>query len=323
MASRYPLRQSTVVATILAVTAFALMSGCGKPGGNGDSASIAPSSTGAAVGASESAASNPSNAAPVLPRKIIYTGTVEMAAEDIMVASRKITTLVNTFHGYIAESSSGGGGEGTGKQLPSLSVPREATWKIRIPADQFNEFLNALGGVGELQNRHVTSQDVSEEFYDVAARLKNKRIEESRLLEHMKASGKLSDILLLEKELSRVREEIERTEGRLRFLANQTDLSTIDITLRQTEGFRPEVAPSLWTESRRTFGASLSALADFGRTLLIAIIALLPWAMVLGAIATPLVLARRRRRRTQAATASLPNTAVSAIKQRLSEQDTP
>jgi hypothetical protein len=228
--------------------------------------------------------------AAAVPRKIIYKATVELATENLAAASRKVAEQVTAHGGYVAESSSGG----------TSGETREAHWKVRVPADRFDAFLAALGGVGETQSRHITSEDVSEEFYDVAARLKNKRVEEDRLIAHLKASGRLSDILLIEKEISRVREEVERMEGRLRFLANQTDLSTVEITLREIKGYRPEGPPSLATQARRTFGASLAGLAEFARALVLFVVALVPWAAVGGAVGVPLYLARRRRRAREA-----------------------
>lgn len=154
---------------------------------------------------------------------------------------------------------------------------------MRLPAEKFDAFLKALPGLGELQSSTRKADDVSEEFYDVAARLKNKKIEEARLIELLqKATGKLTEVLTVEKELSRVRDEIERIEGRLRFLTNQTDLSTITITLREVKNFVPEGPPTLATQVSRSFGNSLDALKAFVVGLLLFIVALVPWVLPLG-----------------------------------------
>ena len=84
------------------------------------------------------------------------------------------------------------------------------------------------------QKNTTDSQDVTEEYYDVEARIKNKRVEEERLLKHLEQStGKLEDILKVEKEISRVRGEIERQQGRLQYLDKLSALTTVTITLHE------------------------------------------------------------------------------------------
>ena len=127
---------------------------------------------------------------------------------------------------------------------------------------------------------------MSEEFYDVQARLRNKRVEEARLLEVLKdATGKLSEVLEVEKELSRVREEIEQIEGRLRYLTDQTDLSTVTITLREEKNFAPDGPPTVATRLSRALFGSLEAMKETGIGLLVLLAGLLPWVVPLGVIA--------------------------------------
>ena len=89
-------------------------------------------------------------------------------------------------------------------------------WKIRVPVDQFESFVQKVVALGELERTLRTSQDVTEEYYDIEARIKNKKVEEERLLKHLeKSTGKLEEILAVEREISRVRGEVERLQGRL------------------------------------------------------------------------------------------------------------
>ena len=166
----------------------------------------------------------------------------------------------------------------------------------------------ALGGVGEILSSNTTSEDVSEEYYDIEARLKSKHIEEARLIDHLKHStARLTDILAVEKEISRVQEEVERMEGRRRFLASQTDFSTVTITVRELAGITPRESPSLGTQIGRTFTASVAALGDFGRTLALLIVSLLPWATVGAGVGIPLwQMARRRQRKAKPVAAPKP-----------------
>ena len=104
-------------------------------------------------------------------------------------------------------------------------------WKIRVPVEKFDSLLAILTQLGELQQTHTESEDVTQEYYDIEARIANKQKEEKRLQKHLdESTGKLEDILAVERELTRVRGEIEQMQGRIRYLSNITALSTITLT---------------------------------------------------------------------------------------------
>ena len=112
-----------------------------------------------------------------------------------------------------------------------------------MPVDRFDAFVGQVSRLGEVRTSHVGSQDVTEEFFDLEARIRNKQEEEKRLLKHLADStGKLEDILKVESELSRVRGEVEQMQGRLRFLANRADLSTVTITATEWKDYTPPAA---------------------------------------------------------------------------------
>jgi hypothetical protein len=101
-----------------------------------------------------------------------------------------------------------------------------------VPALRFDELTESLGPLGRLQYVNVGAQDVSEEFVDLSARVANGHRLEDRLVELLRTrTGKLQDVLSVERELARVREEIERMEGRLRFLKSSAQLSTLSVNL--------------------------------------------------------------------------------------------
>ena len=210
-----------------------------------------------------------------VPRKIIYTGEIHLACESLDIATEKLESRIKSFGGYIGNASHNG----------NRGAVRESTWMIRLPAEKFDSFIKFAVTIGELQSNSRQAQDVSEEFYDVEARLKNKKIEEARLVELLKKStGKLSEILTVEKELSRVREEAERIEGRLRFLRNQTDLSTITVTIQEIKNFQPEGPPTVKTQVARTFDSSIDAMKQLGLAALLFVVAVIPWALPIGLV---------------------------------------
>lgn len=221
-------------------------------------------------------------------RKIIYSAAVELVVEDFSGMGERVSTLVKKFGGYVADSNlSGASGQN-----------RRATWRIRVPVAEFDSFLLAAKDLGELVTASTTSHDVSEEYYDVEARIRNKTREEERLLKLLEdRPGKLEDVIAIERELSRVREELERMQGRMRVLADQTALTTVQLTVTEIRGYEPPQAPTLATRVRRTFESSLGGVVSFGEDCLILAVALVPWIPVLGGICLAAYLLYRAVRR--------------------------
>lgn len=240
------------------------------------------------AGAGEGVTSTPAG----LNRKIIYTAQIELAVEDFSGVPERVVSLVKKFDAYVAASSLTG----------STGDSRHGTWKIRVPVTRFEEFVGAAKGLGELINASTSSRDVSEEYYDVDARIRNKTKEEERLLKLLEERpGKLEDVIAIERELSRVREELERMQARLRVLVDLTSLTTVELSIIEIRDYRPPEAPTLATRVRRSFEASLAALRSAGEGLLIAAVAVAPWLPVLAVVLCPAYFALRRARRPRAA----------------------
>ena len=201
-------------------------------------------------------------------RKIIYTATVDLVVENLTQGQTKLLNLVKANKGYISETNVGGA---SGEQ-------RTGIWKVRVPVENYEAFMAGAARLGELQSSNSSSQDVTAEYYDVAARIKNKQVEEARLQELLKrATGKLSEILQVEKELSRVRGEIEQLQGRIRVLSNLSSLTTITISMREIKDYVPPAPPTFSTEIARQFNGSLSVMRASGKGLVLLGAALLPW----------------------------------------------
>lgn len=201
-------------------------------------------------------------------RKIIYTATVDLVVENLTAGQTKLTQLVKANRGYIAETNVGGQ---SGSQ-------RSGTWKVRVPVENYESFMAGAQRLGELQSINSSSQDVTAEYYDVSARIKNKRVEETRLQDLLKkATGKLSEVLQVEKELSRVRGEIEQLQGRIRVLSSLSSLTTITISMNEIKDYVPPAPPSFATEIARQFSGSLGAMRAAGKGLVLLGAALLPW----------------------------------------------
>lgn len=209
-----------------------------------------------------------SDVSPAMPRKIIYTAELEVVVEDLGTSEAELTKLVRQYGGYLAESSVAG----------TAGSHRSGRWKVRVPVERFDTFVDAVAHLGELQKRATGSQDATEEFYDLEARLKNKHVEEDRLIKHLEeTAGELKEILEVERELSRVREEIERMEGRRRLLENLAALTTVTINLFERNDYIPPIAPTFGQQIARTFNGSVEALVSLGKAFVLLAVALAPW----------------------------------------------
>jgi Domain of unknown function (DUF4349) len=236
------------------------------PDASADAQSTSPASAQPADPAQAQTLGPPS--VSVIPRKMIYDANIVLIVESLNKAEQAILTLIKDHGGFLAESD----------QNSETREQRRGMWRVRVPADRFDSFVGAVSRLGEVQQNHVGSQDVSEEYFDLEARIRNKQEEEKSLVKHLSAStGNLKDILDVERELSRVRGEVEQMQGRLRFLSNRTELSTVTINAMEWNDYKPPVAATYPTRIGRTFFRSVQNLADFGTSLSLVLVALIPW----------------------------------------------
>lgn len=213
------------------------------------------------------------------PRKIIYTSQVDLVVENLGSAQEKLTRLVKENQGYIAETNIGG----------QSGERRSGSWKVRIPVENYEAFMAGATRLGELRTIEAKSQDVTAEFYDVEARIANKQVEEKRLQELLqKATGKLSEILQVERELSRVRGEIEQLQGRIRVLANLSSLTTVTLTLNEIKDYVPPATPSFRTKIVRVFGGSMKSLSEFCQGVVLFVVGIVPWLPLIALFGFPL-----------------------------------
>ena len=161
-----------------------------------------------------------------IEQKIIKTGYLQLDVDSYRAATQAARGMVEGWGGYVINENTYTFGPNQSLLAGSIS--------LRIPQQAFEEALNNLEGLGNVRNRSASGQDVTEEFVDIQSRLRAMRLKEDRLLELLGKSGSLGDVLAVENELARTRADLEALEGRLRYLSNRTDYSTINIDLRET-----------------------------------------------------------------------------------------
>jgi len=161
---------------------------------------------------------------PTVPtmRQIIRTAHLALTVEEFDDVSRRLVTIAETAGGFVASSSYTQGSGGP-----------EGVFTLRVPAARFASVLAEVEGLGTVEVRRVSGQDVTEEFVDLRARVRNLERHERQLLSFMDRATKVSDLMAIEQELARVRGEIEMLTGRLRLLGSRVEMATVEVAVRQ------------------------------------------------------------------------------------------
>ena len=169
--------------------------------------------------------------APALAnRKLIRNAIVELEILSFDNAVQKITAVANEEHGYIATTDSEK--QANGKLRGQVVV--------KVLPENLDFFLQKIRSLGELKKQTLGTEDVTKAYFDTDARLKNAHVMEQRLIDMLKTkTGKVSDLLQVEKELGRVREEIEKMQGELKYWDSQVQFATVTISLAEKDMEEP------------------------------------------------------------------------------------
>ncbi len=225
---------------------------------------------------------------------IIKTGYMSLAVADVPKAIDDIVGLIKTR-----------GGEEVNRNVSKNNYMYQArevvsfvgSVTVRVPSDKFEESLSALKQVGEVESQQVNAQDVTEEYVDIQAQLKNYRATEAQYLEIMKRAEKIQDVLEVQRELGNVRSQIDRLEGRTKYLQQSSAKSTITVNLTTKPENVPVVDEGDEWKPAVAFKDALRSLLGVGKSIgdaLIWAVVYLPVALVVFIIAW--ILIRRSRR---------------------------
>ncbi|MEO7999494.1 MAG: DUF4349 domain-containing protein, partial [Gemmatimonadaceae bacterium] len=159
---------------------------------------------------------NASAAAVVTPTMVIRNGTATIEVDSLELAIDAVQKLAVSMGGYVGNTT----------QTTGSNMVRSAEIELKIPSARYDATVGNLRPIGKIESQTSTAEDVGEEFFDVTARQANAHRLEERLIALLATrTGKLDDVLAVERELARVREEIERYEGRLRYLKSHVSTS--------------------------------------------------------------------------------------------------
>ncbi len=161
-----------------------------------------------------------------IERKLIRNGQLEFKTNDVKKAKLEIEKVSKELSGYISNENENNYGDRL-----------QYNQTIRVPADQFDNLIKRIETLADkVENKSINTQDVTEEFIDVEARLKTKKELEVRYSEILKQAKTVADILAIESQIANVRSEIESMTGRLNYLKNQVSFSTLNLSYYEAIG---------------------------------------------------------------------------------------
>jgi len=192
-------------------------------------------------------------------QRIIKNGNITAKVDNAEETAKNISELATRYEGFVQSSNI----------YESETGAKSGTVIIRVPVASFEAAFAEIKTLAtQVVSESVSGQDVTEEYVDLQSRLKNKRAEEAQYLDILKQAYTVEDILMVTERLSWVRQEIERLEGRLNYLENLTDMSTITTFISEEE--KIQIPVKKWRpietirNSFRAMIAGLQSLADIG-----------------------------------------------------------
>lgn len=219
---------------------------------------------------------SPSSVAQPVDKKIIKTGDLSLKVEKAETAAEAIANIAKLNKGEVSNSSFYESGRGV----------KSGTITVRVPYQNFDTAFAEIKKVAtQVVSEATNAQDITEQYIDLEARLKNKRAEEVSFTALLNRSGKLEEIISVTKELARVRGEIEQLEGQMRYLNSQTDMSTITVNITEdvaiataSQDWRP------WQVVKTSVKQLMTCGQNFIDGLIAFIIVVLPMLLIYGLI---------------------------------------
>lgn len=190
-----------------------------------------------------------------IEKKIIKDGRIGLQVQDLNKTKLRVDSLVRKYEGYYANES-----------FNNTDWESAYTLKIRIPAVSFEALIAAIEfGDGEVEYKEIDARDVTDQFIDLETRLENKRSYLERYKDLLNKAKSVKEILEIEEKIRGLEEEIESTIGRLKYLSDQVDYSTLDlrITERKEFKYKPDKQDSFFERLKQSLSKGWYVFVDF------------------------------------------------------------
>ena len=232
-------------------------------------------------------------------QKIIHTGSMNLETTEFDAAAQALTELADSLGGYLESSTLGSGGRGY----------RWGDYTVRVPAAQFQSFLNRAGELAHVTWQSQNLENITETYYDTAGRLKTQQIKLERLQKLLAQAENMEDIITIESAISETEWNIENLSGTLRHYDSLVDFATITVNLQEvykysdTEELPENFGDRIGNALSRGWHSFVDGMADFAVALAYGWMWLILWAVI---IAAAVVVFRKVRRRRGAKKSAFP-----------------
>ncbi len=227
---------------------------------------------------SASDAFTPLNQSSVRARMVIKTADLRIEIQKYEESLSRIQQITGKYGGYIV----------TTRVQSDETDKKNGTVVIRIPSEQFQSVLQEIHKLAKkVEIEDVRGNDITEEYYDLEARLGNKLKAEKRYQDILEEAKTAKEILEIERALTDVREEIDRLTARKRYLNDQVAMSTIEINMHEPNPFTGSGSNGFWANVKNGFQNGLNGFASVTGLMITLIIALIPAVMIIALISIP------------------------------------
>ena len=228
--------KKVLIATVFLIFLGLLMAGCSTANDQTTTQLPAPKGTGSGTVSKEAATDQSGGTAtsPSIPQspKMIKTAniSIEVGKGEFEKKFEEAAMVADQVGGYVTKSDT------SGQKGELIS----GTVTLRVPSKRFEDAIKRVKKLGKVQKAATGGEDVSEEYVDLQSRLKNYKAQEEALIALMAKAQSVQDTLTVQQQLTSVQEQIEIITGRLNYLQNRTDFSTIDVTVEEPGAVVPE-----------------------------------------------------------------------------------
>lgn len=217
---------------------------------------------------SENRGPSPTQRIDIISKKIIKNGDMRIQVGDIKKSQDKINEIIKNNQAYIQK-----------EEFQNTDIDENLYITIRVPHKNFDALVNSFSnGVGSVLSKNISSNDVTEEYTDVSIKLANKKIYLEKYRDMLKSAATTKDMLEIQENIRELEDEIDVSEGRLRFIDDRVNYSTLNLNLYK-EKIRSSATSNIGFGSR--FGDSVTKGWNSFVTFILGIISLWPFFLLI------------------------------------------
>lgn len=229
---------------------------------------------------------SPMLARSVDPRKVVYTAELRLESTDYDSTRTALEQALADTNGYVQQS----------EESTQPDHARYLYCTYRIPLNHYAEFLDLAGASGNLIHISQAANDVTTQYIDIQARTNALTAARDHLLELQQQAENLTDLLTIEDQLTSAQCELESWQSRLHALNDQTDYSTVNLTLAEVNSYTPTQTNPL-AKVADAFQRGLNTFGDTLLNLLLWVISVWPWLVLLAVVCGAICCIRKKHKK--------------------------